>query len=158
MLSQSSPIPDEDGNNKLLSPSFYNINTGGPGPTCASTSTPILSRQLQGGSRSRRSSASTTCGITPPDSPQKSVSSISKKKRQKSPDDPASAKRNAEFHSMFRSIPEDDLLMDGKVQHSPIHTLGRLTLRIIIIRLWLRITKRDLGPRSHVCLQASHLL
>ncbi|CDH52199.1 uncharacterized conserved protein [Lichtheimia corymbifera JMRC:FSU:9682] len=116
MLSQSSPIPDEDGNNKLLSPSFYNINTGGPGPTCASTSTPILSRQLQGGSRSRRSSASTTC------------------------DDPASAKRNAEFHSMFRSIPEDDLLMDD---------YGCALQKEILVQGRMYVSKR------HICFNAN---
>ncbi|KAI7878643.1 GRAM-domain-containing protein [Lichtheimia hyalospora FSU 10163] len=138
MLSQSSPIPDED-SNKLLSPSFYNINTG-PGPTCASTSTPILSRQLQGTSRSRRSSASTTCGITPPDSPQKSVSSVSKKKRQKSPDDPASAKRNAEFHTMFRSIPEDDLLMDD---------YGCALQKEILVQGRMYVSKR------HICFNAN---
>lgn len=57
----------------------------------------------------------------------------------------ASNKRNREFHSTFRSVPDADYLLDGTVPHS-LHPTANLWSN----RLWLCSTERDLGTRQNL--------
>ncbi|KAI9484710.1 hypothetical protein BDB00DRAFT_853952 [Zychaea mexicana] len=133
------------------SPDNYNNSnmvTMGPSPTAASNSTPILSRNSNNAnheinnndasskhhlplpspatlSQSRRSSMSTATSIDSPQTPLKSKRS----------DDVlatttkmASTKRNIEFHTLFRSVPETDHLIDdyGCALQKEILTQGRM--------------------------------
>ncbi|KAI9315572.1 hypothetical protein BX666DRAFT_2113219 [Dichotomocladium elegans] len=108
----SSTTASSDPTAKLLHPDFYHMSDNGPVPTAASTSTPTLQlRPPSSPSEPRRFSASTATG---PDSPTLSKNQ-GKKRSEKTSDDIiaiASTKRNADFHTLFRSVPEDDRLMD----------------------------------------------
>ena len=100
----------------------------GPNPTSTSTSTPLLSKSTNNSSKflplpttistqSRRSSMSTTSATTTTTTT--SIDDLQTPLKSKRSDDNmiklASTKRNIEFHTLFRSVPESDHLMDGKI-------------------------------------------
>lgn len=67
----------------------------------------------------------------------------------------ASSKRNAEFHAIFKNIPDDDYLIEGEPM---ICVLGESQLNPFLLverRLWLRDAEGDIDPGTAVYFGAS---
>ncbi|KAI0297581.1 hypothetical protein B0F90DRAFT_1819176 [Multifurca ochricompacta] len=71
----------------------------------------------------------------------------------------ASNKRNADFHELFRTIPEGDYLIEGaSIGDILILTLHDFLIALMLYRLWLRSAARDPRSRPHLHLGESYML
>lgn len=70
----------------------------------------------------------------------------------------ASAKRNQDFHALFRSVPEEDPLIEGNVSCKSIVGRKMLLTYYYNLRLWMRVAKRNPSSRPYIYFRESLVL